>query len=105
MMGRIGLVVAVVAAGLLAMSALATAAEAPAGDTPEGQVWYKAVGLGFAGAIAIIGSAWAVARVGSAACGTIAERPEVFVRVLMFVALAEGLGVLAFALAILLYVL
>jgi V/A-type H+-transporting ATPase subunit K len=104
MTGRIGLAVAVVAAGLLAMSALAMAAEGPAGETTQEQMPYKAVGLGFAGAIAIIGSAYAVARVGSAACGTIAERPEVFVRALMFVALAEGLGVLAFALAILLYI-
>jgi V/A-type H+-transporting ATPase subunit K len=103
MMGRIGLVVAVVA-GLLAMSSLAMAAEAPAGEPTQEQMPYKAVGLGFAGALAIIGSAFAVARVGSAACGTIAERPEVFVRVLMFVALAEGLGVLGFALAILLYI-
>ena len=104
MMGRIGLAVAVLV-GLLAMSALAMAAEAPAGDTPEGQVWYKAVGLGFAGALAIIASAYAVARVGSAACGAIAERPEVAARVLVLVALAEGLAVIAFALAILLYVL
>ncbi|MBE3098534.1 MAG: hypothetical protein IMZ44_15575 [Planctomycetes bacterium] len=105
MTGRIGLAVAVVAAGLLAMGSLAMAAEGPAGETPQEQAPYKAVGLGFAGALAIIASAYAVARVGSAACGTIAERPEVFVRVLMFVALAEGLGVIGFALAILLYVL
>jgi len=104
MTGRIGLVVAVVA-GLLAMSSLAMAAEGLAGETLEGQVWYKAVGLGFAGALAILGSAYAVARVGSAACGAIAERPEVAARVLVLVALAEGLAVIAFALAILLYVL
>jgi V/A-type H+-transporting ATPase subunit K len=86
------------------MGSLAMAAEGPAGETPQEQAPYKAVGLGFAGALAIIGSAYAVARVGSAACGAIAERPELFVRVLVFVALAEGLAVLAFALAILLYV-
>ena len=103
MTGRIGLAVAVLV-GLLAMSSLAMAAEGPAGEPSQEQAPYKAVGLGFAGALAIIGSAYAVARVGSAACGTIAERPEVFVRALVFVALAEGLAVLAFALAILLYV-
>jgi len=104
MMRRIGLVVAVVA-GLLAMSSLAMAADGPAGEPPQEQMPYKAVGLGFAGALAIIGSAYAVARVGSAACGAIAERPEVAARALVLVALAEGLGVIAFALAILLYVL
>jgi V/A-type H+-transporting ATPase subunit K len=104
MMGRIGLAVAVLV-GLLAMSSLAMAAEGPAGEPTQEQMPYKAVGLGFAGALAIIGSAYAVARVGSAACGAIAERPEVAARALVLVALAEGLGVIAFALAILLYVL
>lgn len=104
MMGRIGLAVAVLA-GLLAMGSLAMAAEGLAGEPMEGQLWYKAVGLGFVGALAITASAYAVARVGSAACGAIAERPEVAARVLVLVALAEGLAVIAFALAILLYVL
>jgi V/A-type H+-transporting ATPase subunit K len=99
MTGRIGLAVAVLA-GLLAMGSLAMA-----GEPPQEQMPYKAVGLGFVGALAITASAYAVARVGSAACGAIAERPEVAARVLVLVALAEGLAVIAFALAILLYVL
>lgn len=63
----------------------------------------KAVGLGaaaaFAIAVSVIGASYAVGRIGSAAIGAAAEKPELLTRSLLFVALAEGLGVLGFALA------
>jgi V/A-type H+-transporting ATPase subunit K len=46
-----------------------------------------AVGLGS------IGAAYAVGATGSAAIGTIAEKPEAFGRVLIFVGLAEGIAI------------
>ncbi|MCX5684690.1 MAG: ATP synthase subunit C [Planctomycetota bacterium] len=94
-----------VAMGLMTVSALASepVAGQPAGDATVN----KMVGLGLAaalaGGLAILGAGYAVGRVGSAALGTLAERPELFVRALVFVALAEGLAVLGFAVAILLY--
>jgi V/A-type H+/Na+-transporting ATPase subunit K len=58
-----------------------------------------ALGAGLVGGLSILGAGLAVGRVGSAAVGAISEKPELFVRALIFVALAEGLAVLGFALA------
>ena len=101
---QIGLL-ALVALGMMASSAMA-AAEAPpaAGPALSETAVSKAVGVALAaavvGALAIVGAGYAVGRVGSAALGAMAERPELFVRALVFVALAEGLAVVGFALAI-----
>lgn len=66
---------------------------------------YK-IGLGFAAAFAIAatvcGAAYAVGRIGSAALGAAAEKPELLTRSILFVALAEGLAVLGFAIAMML---
>lgn len=67
---------------------------------------YRAIGLGLAAAIAmagsVLGSGYAVARIGSAALGAAAEKPELLTRSIVFVALAEGLAVLGFAIAMML---
>lgn len=67
---------------------------------------YRTVGLAAAAAAAvalgILGAAYAVARIGSAALGAAAEKPELLTRSLVFVALAEGLAVLGFAIAMML---
>ncbi|HNW43338.1 MAG TPA: ATP synthase subunit C [Elusimicrobiales bacterium] len=82
---------------LAAMPEAAQAAGAAAGD-------YRAVWLGFAAALtmtlSVLGSAYAVARIGSAAMGAAAEKPELLIRSLLFVALAEGLAVLGFVVAV-----
>lgn len=76
------------------------AAQAATGDTAAVS---RAVGLGAAAAAAIalsvIGASYAVGRIGAAAMGAAAEKPELLARSLLFVALAEGLGVLGFAIA------
>ncbi len=67
---------------------------------------YRKIGLGAAAAFAIsmcvFGAGYAVARIGSAAIGAAAEKPELLNRSLVFVALAEGLAVLGFVIAIML---
>lgn len=67
---------------------------------------YRAVGLGFAAAVTmavcVLGASYAVGRIGSAAMGAAAEKPELLIRSLLFVALAEGLAVLGFVIAMLL---
>jgi F0F1-type ATP synthase membrane subunit c/vacuolar-type H+-ATPase subunit K len=67
---------------------------------------YRAIGLGIAAAFAIgvsvLGAGYAVGRIGSAALGLAAEKPELLTRSILFVALAEGLAVLGFAIAMML---
>lgn len=67
---------------------------------------YRAVRIGFAAAatmaVCVLGSAYAIARIGSAAMGAAAEKPELLIRSLLFVALAEGLAVLGFVISMLL---
>jgi len=43
-----------------------------------------------------------VGRIGSAAVGALAEKPELLPKTILFVALAEGLAVLGFAIAMIL---
>lgn len=67
---------------------------------------YRTIGLAsaaaFAVAISILGASYAVARIGSAAMGALTEKPQLFARCILFLALAEGLAVLGFAIAIIL---
>jgi V/A-type H+/Na+-transporting ATPase subunit K len=88
-------------------SSAAIAEEAARGGAPTDLVSaYKAIGLGVAAAFAIaasiLGAGHAVGRIGSAALGAAAERPELLTRSILFVALAEGLAVLGFAIAMML---
>ncbi len=94
------------AATLLLAPALLAAETASAGAVTEPAPVYRAVGLGiaaaFAVAVSILGAGYAVARIGSAAMGALVEKPELLPRAILFVALAEGLAVLGFAIAMLL---
>lgn len=91
---------------LAGVSTLAMASEPGAGGVPEAagaalsEPW-RSVGLGAAAALAVgicvLGAGHAVGRIGSAALGAATERPELLIRSLLFVALAEGLAVLGFA--------
>lgn len=85
-------------------SAMAVGAEPAANAAPESV--YRTVGLAAAAAAAIglsvLGAAYAVGRIGSAALGAAAEKPELLTRSIVFVALAEGLAVLGFAIAMML---
>jgi V/A-type H+-transporting ATPase subunit K len=75
-------------------------------DAASQQSVYRTVGLGaaaaFAVAISILGAGHAVGRIGSAAMGAAAEKPELLTRSILFVALAEGLAILGFAIAMML---
>jgi V/A-type H+-transporting ATPase subunit K len=77
------------------------AAAAPAGEA------YRTVGVAIGAALAvgisILGAAYAVAKVGAAALGAITEKPELMGRTVLFIGLAEGLAVLGFAIAIMLW--
>jgi V/A-type H+-transporting ATPase subunit K len=91
--------------GALLLAQPAWAAEVGADNGGMGQV-IRVVGLGLAAAAAVafsvLGASYAVGRIGAAALGAAAEKPELLTRSLIFVALAEGLAVLGFALAMVL---
>lgn len=75
---------------------------ATASDGDTSRTIGLAVSAAFTMAVSVIGSGMAVGRIGSAAMGAAAEKPELLTRSLLFVALAEGLAVLGFAIAIML---
>jgi len=77
------------------------AAVAPADEETPVRLMVKAFAAVLIAGISIVAAAYAVARVGCAAVGAVAEKPELMGRTIPFVALAEGLAVLGFAIAIL----
>ena len=88
-------------------ASLAVAAEGDAGAAAGSKEdIFRVVGLASAAALAVsfsvLGASYAVGRIGAAALGAAAEKPELLPRSLLFVALAEGLAVLGFALAMVL---
>jgi len=86
---------------------LVTAGSARAADvTPAVAVASPVLGLALLAAavstgLATLGAGYAVARVGSAAFGAIAEKPELFGRALVLVGLAEGIAIYGLIVSIL----
>ena len=62
-------------------------------DATEGGDPYKSLSAAISVGLGSIGAAYAVGATGSAAIGVIAEKPETFGRVLIFVGLAEGVAI------------
>lgn len=89
----------------VAASAFPALAETAAGAAAASDL-HRTIGLALAAGLtmglSVIGSGMAVGRIGAAAMGAAAEKPELLTRSLLFVALAEGLAVLGFAIAIML---
>jgi len=99
--------VAMAFAGLMASAAMALAQEADVtGATEAAKPLGATVALAIAAAatmaVSVLGAGYAVGRIGAAALGAAAEKPELLTRSILFVALAEGLAVLGFAIAIML---
>jgi V/A-type H+/Na+-transporting ATPase subunit K len=96
-------VVLACASFVLAMEAGSEPAKTPAVAAAGGGGMSKsaagALAAGLVGGLSILGAGIAVGRVGSAGVGAFAEKPELFVRALIFVAIAEGLAIIGFALA------
>jgi V/A-type H+-transporting ATPase subunit K len=90
----------------LLLSAVATAKAGEAAATPLAAVNPQIVEWGLVAAalstaLAATGAGYAVARVGSAAIGAIAEKPELFGRALVLVGLAEGIAIYGLIVSIL----
>ena len=90
--------------GTLVLTAALTpafAAEVAAqGLAPEVLAWGLAAAAAST-ALAALGAGFAVAKVGTAAIGALAEKPDLFGRLLIFVGLAEGIAIYGLIVSIL----
>ena len=95
-----GHVIMIVVTATLFVAAVASAAPEQAAEKPSAA---NAGLLGLAAAIAVglgaIGTAWAQSRIGAAAAGAIAERPEMGGTMLIFLVLPETIVVFGFLVA------
>jgi V/A-type H+-transporting ATPase subunit K len=92
------IVIAVTLVPALAQT-VGAAREAASPTPPEVMKWAFAAAAFVAGASAL-GAAYAVAVVGGAAMGAVAEKPETAGRALVFVGLAEGIAIYGLIVAI-----
>jgi V/A-type H+/Na+-transporting ATPase subunit K len=80
--------------------ALAVAATGAGSVASEAWSWGLAAAAAST-ALAALGAGFAVGRVGTAAVGALAEKPELFGRLLIFVGLAEGIAIYGLIVSIL----
>jgi V/A-type H+-transporting ATPase subunit K len=97
----IGVLIAATAA-LVALPARAAAAAAGAAADPEVVRW-AFVAAAAASGVSAAAAGYAVAQVGSAAVGAVAEKPELFGRMLILVGLAEGIAIYGLIVAVLIF--
>ena len=93
-------VTAVIATAALIAGNLAFAQDVVLAVPPEVVQWGM-IAAALSAAASALGAAYAVAHVGSAAVGAIAEKPELLGRVLILVGLAEGIAIYGLIVAIL----
>ena len=87
--------------GVLLIPTMAMAQEAAAAPATMADA-VKTLGAALAMGLSALGAGWAQARIGSAGQGTLAERPEERVFVLVLTALPEVIALLGFVMAIIL---
>lgn len=78
----------------------ATPAAAAGAPAPEALSW-GFVGAALATGLSTLGAGIAVGKLGAAAVGALAEKPELFGRLLMLVGLAEGIAIYGLIVSIL----
>ena len=89
---------------LMWMPALAAGpAGAAASVLPEGAIQWGFLAAALATGLSSLGAAIAVASVGRAAIGAIAEKPELLGRTLIMVGLAEGIAIYGLIISILIF--
>ena len=98
----LGLVIATVALVVATGSAWAAESSAVATVDPEVLRWGLLAGA-LAASVSAVAAGWAVAQVGTAAVGVLAEKPELIGRVLILVGLAEGIAIYGLIVAILIF--
>ncbi len=110
LLGAVALLALIVGAGASLLLFVATpagaqsamaAAGAAAGRSDLHLMGWAFLSAALATGLAALGAGYAVARVGSAAVGAVAEKPELFGRVLVLVGLAEGIAIYGLIVSIL----
>jgi V/A-type H+-transporting ATPase subunit K len=98
----LAIVLSAVGTALLLSSGPAVAAGANASTSVGGDAWsFGLLAAALSTAVAALGAGLAVGRVGTAAIGALAEKPELFGRLLIFVGLAEGIAIYGLIVSIL----
>jgi V/A-type H+-transporting ATPase subunit K len=77
-----------------------TTQEASAGHSPPEVMKWGFIAAALVAGLSALGAAYAVAVVGGAAMGAVAEKPETAGRALVFVGLAEGIAIYGLIVAI-----
>jgi V/A-type H+-transporting ATPase subunit K len=88
---------------LMWMPALAAEPAGAAAALPEGAIQWGFLAAALATGLSSLGAGIAVASVGSAAIGAIAEKPELLGRTLIMVGLAEGIAIYGLIISILIF--
>jgi V/A-type H+-transporting ATPase subunit K len=107
LIGALGVLTVIVAAGatlllLVPSSSRAQTPAAVAGIRSDSMfMGWAFVSAALSTGLAALGAGYAVARVGSAAVGAVAEKPDLFGRVLVLVGLAEGIAIYGLIVSIL----
>ena len=87
---------------LVTVAPVLAAAPAVPSAGAGGDAWsFGLIAAALSTALAALGAGFAVARVGTAAIGALAEKPELFGRLLIFVGLAEGIAIYGLIVSIL----
>ena len=94
-------VTAVLATLALVAAGPALAAEAAAVPVDPSVLRWGFVAAAASAGLAALGAGYAVAQVGTAALGALAEKPDLFGRVLVMVGLAEGIAIYGLIVSIL----
>jgi V/A-type H+/Na+-transporting ATPase subunit K len=93
---------ALAATALLVATSPAQAAAGTAGAGANADAWsFGLLAAALATGLSALGAGFAVAKVGTAAIGALAEKPELFGRLLIFVGLAEGIAIYGLIVSIL----
>jgi V/A-type H+-transporting ATPase subunit K len=86
---------------LLAAPHAMAATDAPVVGKPLADASWLFVGAALATGLSSLGAGFAVARLGTAAVGALAEKPDLFGRLLIFIGLAEGIAIYGLIVSIL----
>jgi len=97
------LVTGAVATMALLMAGPALAAEAAAVPVDPSVLRWGFTAAAASAGLAALGAGYAVAQVGTAALGALAEKPDLFGRVLILVGLAEGIAIYGLIVAVLIF--
>jgi len=95
------LLLGLVSTGLLLWAPDAQAASDAAAKVAGLDSNWVFIGAALATGMSSLGAGFAVARVGTAAVGALAEKPELFGRLLIFIGLAEGIAIYGLIVSIL----